>query len=104
MYASELKVTVQQIGGVLFVPGQEVEMAAIEESGRLAGEGWRRTGDGTLIFGLVERADDACATAYVYCREPQSVERLDVAKAVVDLARRPYEAVDPMETLLVSTP
>jgi Protein of unknown function (DUF2961) len=104
MYATDLKVTVQQIGGVLFLPGQEAEMAAIEESGRLAGEGWRRIADGTLIFGIVERVDDACATAYVYCREPQAVERLDVAKAVVDLARRPYEAVDPMEALVVSVP
>jgi hypothetical protein len=32
------------------------------------------------------------------------VERLDVAKAVVDLARRPYEAADPMEALVVSAP
>jgi hypothetical protein len=104
MYATDLKVTVQQIGGVLFLPGQEAEMAAIEETGRLAGEGWRRTGDGTLIFGIVERVDDVCATAYVYCREPQRVERLDVAKAVVDLARRPYEAIDPMEALMVSAP
>jgi hypothetical protein len=102
MYATDLKVTVQQIGAVLFLPGQEANMAAIEESGRLAGEGWQRIADGTLIFGIVERVDDACATAYVYCREPQTVERLNVAKAVVDLARRPYEAVDPMEALVVS--
>ena len=67
MYATDLKVTVQQIGGVLFLPGQEADMAAIEESGRLAGEGWQRIADGTLIFGIVERVDDACATAYVYC-------------------------------------
>jgi len=52
----------------------------------------------------VERVDDACATAYVYCREPQTVERLDVAKAVVDLSRRPYEAIDPMEATVVSVP
>ena len=104
MYATDLKVTVQQIGAVVFLPSQEADMAAIEESGRLAGNGWQRIADGTLIFGIVERVDDACATAYVYCREPQTVERLDVAKAVVDLSRRPYEAIDPMEATVVSVP
>ena len=46
-------------------------MAAIEDSGRLAGEGWQRIADGTFTFGIVERIDDVCATAYVYCREPR---------------------------------
>jgi hypothetical protein len=96
MYAQELKVTVQQIGAVHFPPGHEAEMAAIEESGRLAGNGWQRVGS-SLTLGLVERVDDVCATAYVYCREPQAVERLDVAQAVVDLTRRPYEAATPNE-------
>ncbi len=99
MYATELKVTVQQIGAVLFTPGQEAEMAAIEDSGRLAGEGWRPVGGGAFTFGIVERVDDACATAYVYCREPQPVGRLNVAAAVADLERRPYETADPMEVL-----
>ena len=76
MYASDLKVTLQQIGAVLYSSGHEAEMAAIEDSGRLAGDGWQRIGDGTFTFGIVERVDDVCATAYVYCREPQSVERV----------------------------
>ena len=48
MYASDLKVTLQQIGAVLFPPGHEAEMAAIEESGRLAGDGWQRIGGGDV--------------------------------------------------------
>ena len=99
MYATELKVTVQQLGGVLFPPGHEAEMAAIEDSGRLAGQGWQRIAGGAFTFGIVERVDDACATAYVYCRDPQTVERLNVAMAVADLTRRPYEAADPMEAI-----
>ena len=99
MYASDLKVTLQQIGGVLFPPGHEAEMAAIEDSGRLAGEGWQQIGGSGFTFGIVERIDDVCATAYVYCHEPQRVERLDLDGGVSDLERRPYESVDPMESL-----
>jgi Protein of unknown function (DUF2961) len=99
MYASDLKVTLQQIGGVLFPPGHEAEMAAIETAGRLAGDGWQRIGDGAFTFGIVERIDDVCATAYVYCRKPQEVERVDLAGAVADLERRSYERSDPMEAI-----
>jgi hypothetical protein len=99
MYASDLKVTLQQIGAVLFPPGHEAEMTAIEENGRLAGGGWQRIGGGTFTFGIVERVDDVCATAYVYCREPQRVQRVDLAGAMADLERRPYERADPMEAI-----
>jgi Protein of unknown function (DUF2961) len=103
MYGTDLKVTVQQIGAVLFPSGHDAEMAAIEDSGRLAGEGWQRIAGGAFTFGIVERVDDVCATAYTYCREPQAVERLDIAVAVADLGRRPYETAAPMEAL-VPTP
>jgi hypothetical protein len=99
MYATDVKVTVQQIGGVLYPPGHEAEMAEIEDSGRLAGEGWRPIAGGAFTFGVVERVDDACATAYVYCRQPHTVERLNVATAVADLGRRSYETADPMEAM-----
>jgi hypothetical protein len=99
MYASELRVTLQQIGGVLFPPGHEAEMAGIEESGRLAGDGWQRIGGGTFTFGIVERIDDVCATAYVYCHKPQRVVRVDLTGAVADLERRAYETAGPMEAL-----
>jgi hypothetical protein len=36
----------------------------------------------------------------VYCREPQAVPRLDVAAALADIDRRPYETALPMERLL----
>ena len=98
MFASNLKVTLQQIGGVLFPPGHEADIAAIEESGRLAGNGWQPIGSGAFTFGIVERVDDVCATAYVYCREPQGVDRVDLEGAVADIERRPYERADPMET------
>lgn len=99
MYAADLKVTLQQLGGVLFPQGHEDEMAVIEDSGRLAGDGWQRIGDGAYTFGIVERIDDVCATAYVYCREPQRVERVDPTGAVADLERKAYETADPMEAL-----
>jgi hypothetical protein len=102
MYKTDLKVTVQQIGAVLIPSGNEAEMAAIEDSGRLAGEGWQRIAGGAFTFGIVERVDDVCATAYTYCREPQTVERLDVAVAVADLERRPYETAAPMEGLVTA--
>jgi hypothetical protein len=97
MFRTDLRVTVQQIGAMVFFPNQEAEMAAIEDSGRLAGGGWQRVAGGALVFGIIERVDDACATAYVYCRRPQPVARLDVTGAVADLTRRPYETPDPME-------
>jgi hypothetical protein len=73
--------------------------ATSERPRRLAGEGWRSIADGTFTFGIVERVDDACATAYVCCREPQTVGRLNVATAVADLGRRSYETADPMEAV-----
>ena len=42
----------------------------------VAGEGWiRDLGPGLLAWGIAERVDDYCATAYVYCLEPQPVPR-----------------------------
>jgi hypothetical protein len=99
MYATDLRVTVQQIGAVIFLPGQEAEMAAIEDGGRLVGQGWQRIANGAVTFGIVERVDDVCATAYVYCQVPQAVVRSDVNSAAVDIERRTYEPADPMEVI-----
>jgi hypothetical protein len=44
-----------------------------------------------LAWGIAERVDDYCATAYVYCREPQPVPRLDLAVALADIERREHE-------------
>jgi hypothetical protein len=60
-----------------------------------------------LAWGIAERVDDFCATAFVYCRRPQAVPRLDIDAAVADIERRPYEDAHPMEaaaSLLVAPP
>jgi hypothetical protein len=55
-----------------------------------------------VTFGIAERVDDYNATAFVYCRDPQPVPRLDIAAATADLERRSYERGDPMESFLGS--
>jgi hypothetical protein len=104
MYASELRVTIQQIGAMFFARGQEAAMEKYLRTNPPAGAGWR-TGDGTGVIaggGLAERVDDYCATSYVYCRRVQPVPRLDVDAAVVDIARLDYEEPDEIEGFLSS--
>jgi hypothetical protein len=99
MFARDLRVTIQQIGAAFFMRGQEEELAAYERTNPVAGEGWHRPAGGPLLaWGICERVDDYCATAFVYARRPQPVPRLDIASAVADIARRPYEEPHPMET------
>jgi len=100
MYASDLRVTIQQIGARFFAAGQEAELEAYERTNPPAGQGWfRDVGPGILAWGLAERIDDYCATAYVYCTEPQPVPRLDVVAALADIERLPYEQPLPGERL-----
>lgn len=85
----------------LFAEGQEDELARSERTNPPAGAGWRhRPRPGVLAAGIVERRDDYCATAYVYCRDPQPVPRLDVTAMLADIARRPYEMAHPLEAFL----
>jgi hypothetical protein len=42
--------------------------------------------------------DDYCATAFVYCREPQPVPRLDLAVATADIEAA-YEQPHPLEPM-----
>ncbi|MGD0670882.1 MAG: glycoside hydrolase family 172 protein [Candidatus Binatus sp.] len=100
MFERELRVTIQQIGAVVFLAGQEAELAAYEAKHPVAGSGWVRPGSGVLAWGIVERIDDYCATAFVYCREPQPVARLDVVAATKDISRLAFEKPDPMESLI----
>jgi hypothetical protein len=100
MFERSLRVTIQQIGAAFFAVGQEEKMAAYEATNPVAGTGWvRDLAPGLLAWGIAERVDDYCATAYVYCTEAQPVPRVDVAAAVVDVERLPYEQPHPFELM-----
>ena len=99
MFADDLRVTIQQIGYAFFREGEEERLERFEATHPVAGGGWERS-EGVLARGIVERVDDCCATAYVYARTPQAVPRLDVAAAVADIGRLPYEQPDPLEAFL----
>jgi len=98
VFARELRVTIQQIGAAFFLPGQEKELEAYARTNPAAGRGWlREPGSPLLAWGIAERIDDYCATAYVYCSEVQAVPRLDPAQAQADLGRRDYEQPSRLE-------
>ncbi len=100
MFERDLKVTIQQIGAMFFLEGQEAEKAAYEQTNPVAGEGWQTDGPPALLaWGICERVDDYSCTSYVYCQEPQGVPPVDVAGAIADIARRPYEERDRMEAV-----
>ena len=99
MFQQDLKVTIQQIGAVFFREGQEEQMEAYAARNPAAGDGWHRLPSPSLAWGIAERVDDYCATAYIYCRDPQPVPRLDVGAALADIERREYERAGPMETM-----
>jgi hypothetical protein len=98
MFQRELKVTIQQIGSAFFPAGQEAALEAYEKTNPVAGEGWiRDMVPGLHAWGIAERVDDDCATAYVYCARPQPVPRVDVGGALADIERRPYEMANNFE-------
>jgi hypothetical protein len=101
MFQQSMRVTIQQIGAAFFRAGEEERFAAYQQTNPAAGNGWVHLDDPRMLaWGIAERVDDVCATAYVYCREPQPVSRLDVAAAVADIERRPYEPALAMERML----
>jgi Protein of unknown function (DUF2961) len=98
MFTDELRVTIQQIGMAIFFAGQEAEFEAFRATHPEAGGGWDvNPRPGVLAFGLHERVDDYCATAFVACLEPQPVPRLDLTAALADIERLPHEEMLPME-------
>jgi hypothetical protein len=100
MFASACRVTIQQIGAMFFLTGQDDRLAAYETTNPVAGEGWQReVGAGLLAWGIAERVDDYCATAFVYCRDAQPVPRLDLDAALADIGRLDYEQPNPQEAL-----
>ena len=93
VFQRDLKVTIQQIGALLVRKGPDQDRALKDVQSRyeVAGEGWRTdpalfAGTPLSAFGIAERRDDYCATAFVYCRGPQAVPRVDVAAALKDLS------------------
>jgi hypothetical protein len=101
VFERRLRVTIQQIGAVVVPAGRDDLRAEIDASGTVAGAGWREVDRrGVGWFAICERADDYCATAYVYCRDVQPVPRVDVEAAIADVDRRPYERPSAMERAL----
>ena len=105
VFERNLRVTIQQIGAAMIPPGGHELRAAIDASGVVAGNGWTRLGDGPVEWlALCERVDDYCATAFVMCREVQTVPRVDVDVAIADVARFSYETPSPLERVLTDPP
>jgi hypothetical protein len=101
IFATDLRVTIQQIGMVVFRAGHEADFAAWQETHPAAGQGWRHFTEGPLIAtGLHERSDDYCATSYVYCTRPQGVPPLDVAAALADIERTDGEEPSELERIM----
>ncbi len=92
MFAHELRVTIQQIGAAFFAQGQEAEFEAYQRKHPAADHSWiTDIGNGMIAVGLVERVDDYCATAFVYCRQPQPVSRFETEMAIRDIGLLPHE-------------
>jgi hypothetical protein len=101
MFERDLSVTIQQIGAAFFGKGAEPEFEDYARTHPVAGSGWNRDlGPDVVAWGIVERVDDYCATAFVYCETPQAVPRVDLAGALADIQRRSYEQPLLMERLL----
>ena len=88
VFRTDLRVTIQQIGAKFFRPGEEAALEEYERTHPVAGAGWVRDHlpEGLMAWGIVERVDDYCAAAFVYCSRAQPVPRVDVAAAVADLS------------------
>jgi hypothetical protein len=105
MFARDLRVTLQQLGAKFFAPGQEAELEAYERTNPVAGAGWAHGAvPGTLAWGVCERVDDVCASAYVYCHEPQPVPRVDIGAAIADIGRLDGEGTGPMVAVGAADP
>jgi len=98
VFAEDIKVTVQQIGAIFISESDKQEFDVIADRNEVAGPGWiMNMGPGIHAFGLAEREDDFCATAFVYCQSSQPVPRLNLDLAVENIARMPYEKISAQE-------
>lgn len=92
VFERSLRVTIQQIGAILLPTGSDALKDEIDAAGIVCGNGWTHVGrSGVEWFAIAERVDDYCATAYASLLDVQGVPRVDVALAVADVERRPYE-------------
>jgi len=93
MFSEDLRVTIQQIAYCGFKQGQEADFEAYKKTHPSAAHGWLlEPTNGMIAMGLTERSDDYCATAFIYCRNPQIVAQYDSAEAVRDIALLPVES------------
>lgn len=95
MFSEDLRVTIQQIGVAFFKRGEEALFEAFKKNHPAAGHGWfesDRDFPGMQPWGIYERSDDYCATAFVYCRHPQPVARFKTDMAIRDIGWLPIEA------------
>jgi hypothetical protein len=99
-FERELRVTLQQIGAVAIPRGQGALRERLEREGRAAGGGFLSLRGALEAFGICERQDDVCATAFLYLRDAQPVPRVDPANACADLLRREWEKPSPFEAML----
>jgi hypothetical protein len=100
VFERELRVTLQQIGAVPVPKGDTALRERLEREGRVAGGGWFAAGSALEAFGICERRDDVCATAFLYSRDAQPVPRVEPALACADLERRDWEKPSPFESAL----
>jgi len=101
MFSRDLRVTLQQIGWIpRFKSEEELERYKATHL-PASGKDWILSQDGKRLMGIAERQDDYCATAFVYCRTPQPVPRLDIDSAIANVARMPYEKLTPFEEMIL---
>jgi hypothetical protein len=100
VFERELRVTLQQIGAVAIPRGQGALRERLEREGRAAGGGFQALRGGLEAFGICERQDDVCATAFLYLRDAQAVPRVHAASACAGIARRDWEKASPFEAML----
>ncbi|MGB1088496.1 MAG: DUF2961 domain-containing protein, partial [Alphaproteobacteria bacterium] len=98
IFHDDIRVTVQQIGAVFLARGQEDMLDKINAQNPVAGEGWRTDLPApAYAFGICERVDDVCATAYFYLKNAQAVPRANADASAADMERKPYEHPSPLE-------